>query len=82
MKALSIRNVDARLARALEREQRRRGTSLNQTVIDLLNRALGLDRSPRSNGLGALADKWSEDEFEEFTANTRAFERIDAELWK
>ena len=45
MKALTIRNVDARLARALERETARRGTSLNETVLDLLRRGLGVDKS-------------------------------------
>jgi hypothetical protein len=35
MKALAIRKVDARLATALARETRRRGTSLNRTADDL-----------------------------------------------
>ena len=36
MTALTIRNLLPALADALDREKRRRGRSLNQTVIDLL----------------------------------------------
>jgi DNA polymerase III delta subunit len=82
MKALTVRNVDARLARALERETRKRGTSLNQTVLDLLRNALGVGALARpSNGLEKLAGTWTEKDLEEFEANTAIFEQIDPELW-
>lgn len=82
MKALTIRKVDATLARAIERERARRGTSLNTTVIDLLRQALGLESdAPRSNGLRKLAGTWSAEELAQFEAHTAAFERIDEELW-
>lgn len=83
MKALTVRNVDARLASALARETRRRGTSLNQTVLDVLRRGLGLDTTgPRTNGLEKLAGKWTNEEFEEFERNVAIFEHIDPELWR
>ena len=83
MKPLTIRNVDERLARALARETSQRGVSLNQTVIDLLRQALGLDTSaPRSNGLAKLAGTWSARDLTEFETNTAVFEQIDPELWK
>jgi hypothetical protein len=82
MKALTVRNVDARLSRALERETRKRGTSLNQTVLDLLSDALGLGAlAPPSNGLEKLAGTWTEKDLEEFESNTAIFEQIDPELW-
>lgn len=68
------------LAEALEREKRRRGKSLNQTVIDLLGQGLGT-QGARSNGLGGLAGGWSEDEFRDFEKVTAPFEAIDEELW-
>lgn len=80
IKALTIRNLPANLAEALEREKRRRGKSLNQTVIDLLGQGLGA-RGVRSNGLGDLAGGWSEDEFREFERATAQFEAVDEELW-
>ena len=82
MKTLTVRNVDARLACALEREVRKRGTSLNQTVLDLLRDSLGVGAvAPPSNGLEKLAGTWSQQDLEEFDANTAIFEQIDPELW-
>jgi hypothetical protein len=78
---LTIRNVPADVASALDREKRRRGKSLNQTVIDLLSQGLGVGRS-RSNGLARLAGRWDEDEFREFERATAVFEGIDEDLWR
>lgn len=69
------------LAQALEREKRRKGKSLNQTVIDLLGQGLGA-QGVRSNGLGRLAGSWSEDEFRDFERATAQFETVDEELWR
>jgi hypothetical protein len=83
MKALTVRNVDAKLASALTRETKRRGTSLNQTVLDVLRRGLGIDASvPRTNGLEKLAGRWTAQEFAEFETNVAMFEHIDPELWR
>lgn len=81
MKALTIRNVDPRLASALVRETKRRGTSVNQTVLDLLRQAVGLDEPRRTNGLEKFAGTWTKEDFEDFAASTAMFERIDPELW-
>ena len=83
MKALTVRNVDPALAKALERERSRRGSSLNQTVLDVLRQSLGLGvGGRRSNGLRELAGTWSAKDKAEFDAATRMFETIDAELWR
>lgn len=79
---LTVRNVPPELARALQREKTARGVSLNQTVIDLLRRALGLGEAVRSNGLAELAGSWSGRELAEFEAAVADFERIDEELWR
>lgn len=80
---MTIRNVDPPLARALERERSRRGTSLNATVLELLREALGVGPGTvRSNGLAKLAGSWSAEELEEFEEATAAFEQIDEELWR
>lgn len=81
IKALTIRNLPPALADALDREKRRRGKSLNQTVIDLLGQGLGA-QGVRSNGLGRLAGGWSEDEFRDFERATAQFEEVDEELWR
>ena len=82
MKAITIRNVDPRLARALEREKQRRGTSLNRTVLNLLETALGISEGERpTNGLRRLAGSWSDQELSDFAAATAVFEQIDEDLW-
>lgn len=78
-KHLTIRNVPPRLAKALDAERRRRGTSLNRTVLEVLGRALG---ESETNGLEALAGTWSRAEHAAFEKATAAFERVDEELWK
>ena len=81
MKTLTVRGLPEAVAEALEREKRIRGTSLNQTVIDLLTLALGV-RGTRSNGLAGLAGTWSEAEFERFEEAVGAFEEVDSDLWR
>jgi hypothetical protein len=78
---LTVRNLPEELAAALDEERRRRGTSLNQTVIDLLRLSLGVGGT-RSNGVARLAGTWTEAEHEEFLKAMPPFEEIDQEFWK
>ena len=78
---LTVRNLPGQLAAALDHEKRRRGTSLNQTVINLLEQSLGIN-STRSNGLLRLAGTWTEAEQQKFLAGIQEFEEIDQDLWK
>jgi plasmid stability protein len=80
---LTVRNIPDDLAKALRTEKRRRGRSLNQTVIDLLKQSLGLGwESPGGNGLEKLAGTWSQEEFDRFERSTAVFEWIDEEQWQ
>ena len=81
MRALTVRNVPPDVADALAREKRRRGKSLNQTVIELLAQGLGV-AGPRSNGLGQLSGTWSEQDLREFSQAVSPFDDIDPELWR
>lgn len=83
MKSLTIRNVPRRLAEALDRERRRGDKSLNATVLELLNRSLGLGHAgPPRNGLAKLAGTWSAAEQRAFDAAVAPFEVVDEEMWK
>ena len=83
MRHLSIRNVPAEIAAALEEERHRSQSSLNQTVIDLLARALGVKaQRARRNGLAKLAGTWTQKELERFEAAVVSTEQIDEELWR
>lgn len=80
---LTVRNLPNDVAKALRMETRRRRKSLNQTVIDLLKQALGLDwDSPGMNGLEKLAGVWSQKELDNFERATAIFEHIDEEQWR
>jgi hypothetical protein len=83
MKHLTIRDLPPHLGKALEKEKRRRGTSLNRTVIELLGQGLGLTPARRrQNGLRTLAGTWDQETLEQFEAAIAPAEQIDAELWR
>jgi hypothetical protein len=78
---LTVRRVPPAIMSALAAESKRRGTSRNQTVIDLLGQALGTN-GRKSSGLSRFAGGWSEEEFREFESATAPFGQIDSELWR
>lgn len=81
MRHLTVRNLEPDIAKALDRERRRSGTSLNQTVIDLLRKALGITAPGKEfdNGLGKYAGTWTKEQFEEFERNTAFLNQPDEE---
>ena len=83
MRHLTIRNIPTEVAEALEEERERSRASLNQTVITLLGRALGVrSKEKPSNGLASLAGTWSQRELELFEAAVAVTEQVDEELWR
>jgi hypothetical protein len=83
VKHLTIRNIPSEVAEALGKEKDRSHESLNQTVIDLLRRALGVrGRGEERNGLAALAGTWTQEEYEEFEAGVASMEQLDEEQWR
>ena len=82
MKTITIRNVPTELAQALDQERRRRGLSLNRTVLALLHNALGVPSVvARSNGLRHLAGAWSDEEDHAFEQAVAPFGEVDEALW-
>ena len=84
VRTLTIRNVTPSLADALEAEKRRLGTSMNNTVLQLLRESLNVDKESgrRTNGLEKLAGGWTEEDFQEFARNTADQRVVDDEMWK
>jgi plasmid stability protein len=78
---LTVRNLPEELADALAREKQRRGTSLNKTVIDLLEQSLGV-HSTRTNGLRKLSGTWTANQQREFLDSIRSLDEIDQDLWR
>jgi len=80
---LTVRNLPSEVAAELERERKRHGASLNQTVVNALRRGLGLGQERKSNGLSALAGTWTEEEFTAFESSVQELaEQVDEELWR
>lgn len=86
MKAITLRNLPAQLARRIEEEASATGASLNKTVIRLLQRATGLGEPAtaevRHHDLDHLAGAWSAEEAAEFDRVLAEQRQIDPELWR
>jgi hypothetical protein len=69
MESLTIQNIPLEIAQALQQESVRLNASLDDTVIELLRRALKIG-SPQEkrNGLARLAGTWSAEEHDQFEA--------------
>ena len=82
-KYLTVRNLPPRVAEALDTEKRRKQTSLNQTVIDLLRKSLGIELADApTNGLRRLAGSWSGSDLDRFNEAVAPTEQVDPELWQ
>ena len=80
---LTVRNVPPDVARALDRESKRRGASLNATVVELLRVAVGTGPVVAfDNGLRKHAGGWTERDLRAFERATRVFEVVDDEAWR
>jgi hypothetical protein len=85
LKALSLRIHDDELARLLEQESRRTGTSINGLIIQALRSFLGLPGRGAAqvhHDLDHLAGTWSEADAREFAEAIEGFQTVDPELWK
>lgn len=83
MKAVTVRNVPPDLADRLEKEAAASGTSMNKTVIRLLERATGIGkRKRRHHDLDHLAGSWSAADAQAFERELERQRRVDPELWE
>lgn len=91
MKAITLRNIPPRLARVIRQQAAKERTSLNQTVIRLLERVVEPARVNDSaqeqsqaarRDLSFLANAWSMEEARAFDRSLSEQRRIDGEIWK
>ncbi len=83
MKAITLRNIPPDLSQKIEQEAARTNTSLNATVIRLLQEAIGpTDGRSKKRDLSSFAGTWTKEEAEEFDRNIADVNRIDLEMWK
>ena len=83
---MTVRNLVPALARAIRSKADEVRSSINRTVISLLEKALGISRRHEGkrihDDLDHLAGAWTEDEAIAFHKALQTQRTIDAELWK
>ena len=77
MTQITVRNIPASVEAKLRSLAERSGQSLNQTVIQLLEKATGGKPEARRRDLSAIAARWDESEAEAFDRATAAFESVE-----
>jgi hypothetical protein len=83
MRNYTLRGIDPALDHEIRELARRRSTSINATILDLLRKALGLGgKRPPYSDLDRLAGGWTEEDLKEFRKSTAPFEQIERELWE
>lgn len=86
MGSISIRNVDGQLAEKLKKQAKASKKSVNQLVLDILKRHLGLEKEKRYtrqyDDLDMLFGRWSEGDFKRIQGKIDDERKIDQELWK
>lgn len=76
----TLRNIPAALDRALRRQARASGTSLNEAALEAMAKGAGLSAERIAHRrLGDLAGKWQEDPG--FDEALRDQDTIDSALW-
>ena len=86
MKAITLRDVPPELARLIRRKADQDKSSLNKTVVRLLEECTGLQRKKGGKSLhddlDSLAGAWTEKEAREFEQTLKKQRALDPDLWK
>jgi len=85
MANISVRGLEAKTLSKLKALAKKENTSVNALVLRLLDRTVGVSQEKpiyqQHEDLSELASAWSQQEAEEFEANTAGFGNIDPEQW-
>lgn len=86
MKSISVHGIDGETEKALKERAKKRGTSVNKAVKELLAESLGLgDRKKNKDDRAAFADLcgvWTAEEADEFPAGVADLEAVDTKDWR
>jgi hypothetical protein len=85
MNQMTLRKIPGSVERKLRLHAKQNNESLNQSIISLLSKALGVSDSShpkRKRDLSRFMGAMSSDEAKKFNDNTSDFGKIDKELWK
>jgi plasmid stability protein len=86
MKAMTVRGISPSIDKRLRDLARKQGKSINQVILDILQKSLGLEKEPKYtrvyDDMDHLFGKWPQAEFERIQAKIDAERSIDEELWQ
>lgn len=84
MKSITIHKLDDRTARLIELKSKETGLSLNNTIKNLLRKALGIQSETNrdKSDFQEFSGIWNESDFKMFQESTAAFGEIDDKDWK
>ena len=86
MKSMSLRGIDPATADKLRDIAQKQGKSINQVVLEIIQKSLGLDKEPKYtriyDDLDNLFGKWTQDEFDRIQGKIESERIIDKELWQ
>ena len=86
MKAITLRNLPTHVARVIRQKAQAERTSINKTVIRLLEERAASESPGNKKGLhhdlDALAGSWNKRDAAAFDRNLRSQRTIDYDLWK
>ena len=80
--AISIPNVDDATAARLRLEANRRGITVEELALELVQQGMENMEGPPYHDLDALAGTWSKEEAEVFLKAIAEFEQVDEKLWR
>ena len=83
MSQITLRKIPENIEKQIRALSKKSNSSLNSTIIELLEKALGTGRKTRNKrDLSKLVGTWNREQAKEFEENTRIFEQIDEEIWR
>ncbi|MCU7835967.1 MAG: hypothetical protein KZQ83_12045 [gamma proteobacterium symbiont of Taylorina sp.] len=86
MNQLTIRGFEPELSEFIRSIAKKEQISMNQAVINLLQKATGIGKKKSSNCIGNSLDSfigsWSDNEKKSFDSTISYFDKIDDDMWK
>ncbi len=86
MKAITLRNLPPEVAKTVQQRAKKKKTSVNKAVIELLEESVGgkvkKKEKARYHDLDHLAGSWTKEEAEAFEKLIAEQRTIDPDLWK
>ena len=85
MKSITIRGLEGSLGEKIERLAKKKGWSLNKTIIGLLKTALGMDNLKQTDHLEDFLEflgVWSQEDVRSFYSAITELEEVHPEDWR